>query len=140
MIAIHSSKKGFTLLETVFSLILLALVWVAAANVIIVNKMSGSFARHKAQAINVARRAIEDARKKSFVSIIGGTTNVSIDTRGTPDDYSDDFIGTQVMTVTDLGNHKRVIVEVSWNEIFFGTTRTIREYCGTFIGNDPQVN
>jgi type II secretory pathway pseudopilin PulG len=135
------SRKGFTLTEAVFSICLLLLIFLAAIDTMIIAKYSASYAKHKIQAMYMAQRTIEALRKQPFASLTGSTITTSIDTRGTPNNSVDDFTGTQVITVSsDLGYHKRVIVEIRWNEIVFGRSKTMHEYCGTFISNEFQVN
>lgn len=134
-------RSGLTLTEVLFSLALLLLVWLATVEVIIMSKISSSLARHKIQSAYVMQRTIEDLRKKPFVNITGGTSTVSIDSKGTPDNYSDDFKGTQTVTVTNPSQYyKSVVVEIQWNETLFGHTKMFKEYLGTNIANDPQAN
>lgn len=134
-------NSAFTLMEVALSLALLVTVWVAAVGVINSGKLSGSLAKHKAQAIQVMQRAVEDLRKRPFATIAGSTSAVSIDTKGTPDDYSDDLTGTQIITVSSPSQYyKKVAVELRWNELVLGTDKTMREYVATHIVNDPQAN
>ncbi len=137
----RSYRSGLTLTEVVLSVALLTLVWLATVEVMVMSKIGSSLARHKVQSIHVMQRAIEDLRRKPFASIISATSTVSIDSRGTPDNYTDDFTGTQVVTVTSPSQYyKKVVVELRWNELLFGKTKTFREYLGTYIANDPQAN
>ena len=134
-------NKGFTLTEAVISVAIIALVWIAVFNLFIVGEIAASIAKHKTQAIYVAQATIEKLRKLPFASITGSTSTVSIDSRGTPDIYSDDFTGTQTVTVyNDSVYYKRVAVDISWNELVSGKNKTMHEYCGTYIANDPQAN
>ena len=134
-------NKGFTLTEAVISVAIIALVWIAVFNLFIVGEIAASIAKHKTQAIYVAQATIEKLRKLPFASITGSTSTVSIDSRGTPDIYSDDFTGTQTVTVyNDSVYYKRVAVDISWNELVAGKNKTMHEYCGTYIANDPQAN
>lgn len=127
--------------EAVVSVAVIAVMWLGAAGVFVMTKVNGSMARHKTQAILVAQRAIEDLHKKAFSAIVNSTATVSIDTRGTPDNYSDDLSGTQVITVTPISSYyKKVVVTVSWNEKLPGKVQVMRERCASFIANDPQVN
>ena len=129
-----------TLTEVVISLALLLIIWLATVEVLITSRISSSMARHKAQAMYVMQRTIEDLKKQPFANIAGSTTTVSIDTKGTPDNYSDDFKGTQIVTVTSPSTYyKQIIVELRWNEVFFGKTKIMKEYLGTYIANDPQA-
>jgi len=133
--------KGFTMVEAVLSMAIIALIWVAAFDLFFVGAISSSIAKHKAQAIYVAQATIENMRKRPFSDIAGGTSAVSIDTKGTPDNYSDDFRGAQTVTVyNDSPYYKRVIVDIRWNETILGRSRIMHEQCGTYIANDPQAN
>jgi len=136
-----NNKSGLTLTEVVFSLVLLVVIWLTTVSVVQISKMSGVRAKHKAQAILVMQRAIEDLRKKPFASITGSTSTVSIDTKGTPDNYSDDLVGTQTITVTSPSSYyKKIVVALAWNELLLGKNKTVEEYLGTYIANDPQAN
>lgn len=133
--------RAFTLTETVLSVALLALVWLAAAELILISKISGSFAKHKMQAVYVAQRAMEELHRKPFDQVAGSTVNVSIDTRGTPDDYADDLMGVQQITVTTMSAYyKKALIEVRWDEHLHLTTRQMKESLASFITNDPQTN
>jgi Tfp pilus assembly protein PilV len=135
------TKKGFTIIEALVSIIFLAIVWLAIVNVSVISGVIGSYSKHKVQAIYVVQRALEDLHKKSFSQITSGTSTVSVDTRGTPDTTSDDLLGTQTITITSPSSYyKKAVVEVSWTESIFGKNKVVRESCGTFISNDPQIN
>ena len=135
------SEEAFTLTEVVVAIFLLTVVWLSAVNVLVISRSSGSLANHKTQAIYYIQRTLEDLRKKTFSTISSGTTTISVDTRGTPDNTEDDLIGTQVITVTTPDTYyKKVLVEVTWAESFFGKSKICREYGGTYIANDPQAN
>ena len=90
----------------------------------------------------VTQRAIEDLRKKPFVSIISSSSSVSVDTKGTPDNTADDLIGTQTITVTSPSPYyKKVAVRLAWNEpLLSGKIKTTEENLSTLIANDPQAN
>jgi len=135
-----SLSKGITLTETLFSTILLVSILILAINLIVISKVSGSLSKHKTQAIYIVQRMIEDLRKKPFSSIAGSVSAVSIDTRGTPEDYSDDLMGTGTVTVGNVNYYKKVVVEIRWNELIAGGSKTVKECCGTHIANDPQAN
>lgn len=138
-----SFRAGFTLTEIILSVALLALVWVAAAGAVVMSKGNSSLAKHKSQAMYVIAQTMENIRKTPYASIVNGstTTTVHVDRKDTPDVTTDDFNGTQVVTVTTPVTHyKQIIVELRWNEVFFGRTKIMREYCGTFISDDPQSN
>ena len=138
----HTSfKKGLTLTETLFSIILLVIVWLSASQVIVISKVSGSVAKHKIHAIYVAERTMEELHRKTFSQIANNTSVVSIDTKGTPDNYSDDLMGTRVTTVTSPSTYyKKALVEVSWNEKLGGSYKLMKERCASYIADDPQIN
>jgi hypothetical protein len=134
------SRNGFTLTEAVVSVLILVIIWISAVNALIAGKHSSSYSRHKVQAIYAAQRKIEDLRKATYPPT-ASTTTIRIDTKATPDNTADDFTGTQIVTVgQDLGYYRQVNVEIRWNESFFGRTKQMREYCSTYIANEPQVN
>ena len=141
-------RKGFSLTEIVVGMFLLAIVWLSAVNVIVMCRASGSFARHKAQAIYVMQQTIENFRQGLFSAINNSTTTVSIDTMGTPDSTADDLKGTQYVTVVAhnsviapaVQSYKEVKVEADWKESFFGKQKIIKEYLWTCIANDAQAN
>jgi len=107
----------------------------------VASKILGSVAKHKIQAIYVAERAMEELHRKPFAQITSSTSNVSIDTRGTPDNYTDDLMGTQEVTVTSPFTHyKKVVVTVKWNDRLPLSTKEMSERLASFITSDPQTN
>lgn len=142
------TRAGFTLMEVVVAICLLTIAWLAAVNVIVVSRASGSVARHKIQAAYVMQQTIENLRRQAFSTIANSTTTVSLDTMGTPDNTADDLLGTQYVTVTTynstaapaIQNYKAIRLEVDWNESFFGRRKLLKEYCWTCIANDAVVN
>ena len=112
-------KKGQALIEAIVAVIILALVWVAAVNVVIVSRASGKFAKHKTQADYAIQRTIENLRKQLFSSIVSsGPTAITIDTSGTPDYTPDDFTGIQIVTVTNTDPYYKKVV-IKWMGNFF---------------------
>ena len=139
------SRDSFTLTEVAVSLAILLIIWLAAGSAFIVGKYSASYARHKVQAIYAAQLAIENIRKNVlFANMQNSNVAIRIDTRGTPDNIADDFNGRQIINVSDAagsgGYYKQVLVDIQWNELFFGRNKIMHEYCGTYIANEPQVN
>lgn len=133
-------NKAFTLTEAVITVTVLLLVWVSVVNMLVISRASEARAKHKIQAIYVLQRALDDLQKKPFASIVNSTSTVTLDTRGTPDIYTDDLTGTQVVTVSSFPYYKKAVASLTWNEILWGRTKTLTEYCGTHIANDPQAN
>jgi len=141
MTRVQRLKIAFTITEVVVAIFLVTIVWIAAVNIILISRASGSLAKHKAQAAYLIQMTIESLRKQPFGSIMGSTTAVSVDTNGTPDATADDLTGTRYVTVTTPNTYyKQVLVEIDWNESFFGRAKTVKEYGGTCIANDSQVN
>ena len=137
----NNKARGFTLTEVLVAVFLMAIVWLAAVNIIVVSRASGALARHKVQAMYVIQQTIENLRKYPFSTISGGTTSVSIDTKGTPDSSADDLMGTRIVTVTTPNTYyKKVLIELDWKESLFGKSKTFKEYGGTYIANDAQAN
>lgn len=134
-------REGYSLTEVVVGIFLLTLVWLAAVNVIVVSRATGSLARHKTQAAYVIQQKIEDLRRQVFSTIASSSATVTIDSMGTPDTTAGDITGTQIVTVTTPNTYyKRVLVELNWRESFFGKSKIVKEYAGTYIANDPQAN
>ena len=124
----------------------------------IVSRASGSLAKHKAQAMNITQEAIEDMRKQTFTGMSGyvmtlkpegatashlDTNGTSLDTNGTRYNFADDPRLGAVLTVTvanTSAHYKKVDAVLTWNESFFGKKKTVREYSGAYISDDPQAN
>jgi prepilin-type N-terminal cleavage/methylation domain-containing protein len=151
-------KKGFTLIEVVLGIVLLATIWIAAVNVMISSRATGSLAKHKAQAINIMQEAIEAMRKRSFAGMSSYTMTLkpegagpwfidpagtSLDTNGTLYNFADDPNLGAVLTVTvgsNMGHYRKVDACLIWNESFFGRKKPVMEYCGAYISDDSQAN
>lgn len=135
-------EDGFSLTEVVVAIFLLTLVWLSAVSAIIMANASGSLAKHKSQATYLIQKKIEDTRKLTISSIPSGTTTttVTIDNRGTTA-TSDDLQGTQSLIISKPDPYYlKALVQISWRESFFGKSKTVVEYAGTFLAYDPQAN
>ncbi len=144
---ISYDKRGYSLLEVALSVALLALVWIAVINMITIGKASTMRAKHQSQAISIIQQEIEELHKTQYGTLENitatVTSTVTIDDNGTPNDATDDLAGTQDVTVTTFDpdpGYLRVIVAVTWNEIFRGQDQTLIERCGTYVADDTQVN
>ena len=168
----HRSQKynrAFTLLEVVIGMFLMAIVCLSAVNIIVVSSASGSFAKHKMQAMYLIQETIENLRKQPFANIssyaaanfnnlalrpeAAGTsvldplsgTGTSLDTAGTRYIFTDDprlgaVLNVAVTTNTPNTHCDQIIVTVTWNESFFGKRKQVSERAGTFISDDTQAN
>ncbi len=136
------SSNGFTLVEALTSILILALVWVAVAGSIISYKYIASYSKHKVQAVFVAQRILEEKRRQTFSTLANQNYGaVSIDTRGTFNTSADDLMGTAAVTVTNIDTYrKKVLVQVSWQEKSPIGVVTKSEFCATDIANEPQLN
>jgi len=140
------SDRAFTLTEVIVGICLLTIVWLAAVNVIVVSRGSGSLARHKSQAVYLIQQKIENLRKSAYSALVAGTsttTIVTLDTRGTPSSSTGDLTGNMIVTIPSsqpVSYCRKVLVEVNWKESFFGKQKTVREFGGMYIANDSQAN
>ena len=132
---------GFALTEVLVSILLLGVVLVAHLGALNMYKYMAAFAKHKAQAIYVAQRTLEEQRRQPFAGLASAALGaVSIDTRGTFNSAADDLMGNAILTVTNIdANRKRLQVEVNWRERSPVGLLTLREYCTTDIANDATL-
>ena len=135
-------SDGFTLTEVLVSILLLGGVLVAHLGALNMYKYLTAFAKHKAQAIYVAQRTLEEQRRQPFAGLKSAALGAaSIDTRGTFNSTADDLMGNEILTVTNIdANRKRLQVEVNWKERSPVGTLTLKEYCTTDIANDATLN
>ena len=146
----NKNDRGFTLPEVLVSLLLLGVVVLAYLSAQNMYRYLGSYAKHKAQAIYVSQRLLEQQRQQPFAGLANANLGqVTIDSKGTFNTTADDFLGNALMTVTNLdANRKRLRIEVNWMERSpVGTAlgahmaeRLVREYCSTDIANDAEIN
>ena len=136
------TRKGFTLVEVVISFFLLAMVFLAAVEAIVVSNYAASYARHKIQAIYFAQRALEEIRRLPFSSITPpyhSTRIVAI----SPDNFTVSCT-IDVNSVTSPGGissyANKVQIAVNWNEKFYSSNVPAAEYCATDITNESQFN
>lgn len=140
------SDRAFTLTEVIVGICLLTIVWLAAVNVIVVSRGSGSLARHKSQAVYLIQQKIENLRKSAYSALANGTTTpcyLRIDANGTLVVSSTIYDADQKMTLTiSTPNtyYKKILITMAWKESFFGKQKTVREFGGTYIANDSQAN
>ncbi len=134
--------KGFTLVEVMTAVLLLGLVWVAVPGSIVAYNYISSYSKHKAQAIYVAQRIIEEERRKLFVNMGGSFWEaVTLDDKNTFGTTADDYMGGADVTETPLDAYRmRVQVRVEWFERTPIGVVIKYEYCTADISSDTQIN
>ena len=140
---ISRSDNGLTLMEVMVSVAIIVLIIAGAASTIINSQVLSSLARHKVQAAYVGQQILEKQRRLVFSNIVSLTAAaVTLDTKGTYNTTLDDFMGTAVITVTNIDSYrKKVQVEIDWPErLLTGAQVTMKEYYATTIANEPQLN
>ena len=149
------SKNGFTLVEAIVSIFILATITVATAAALITNMSITSYTKHRIQAMYIAKQTLEDMRKHSYGGLtvspdysytisgfIYGTGPVCIDVT----DYVNGtcgLLGNQIVAVNNVAgdiHRKKVQVQVSWPEKFGGVERLMQEYCTTDIADTAAPN
>ena len=135
-----SRKKGFTLVETLISCLLIAIAFLAFEAIMYMQQYFISYSKHKLQAIHAARAVLDMQRAAGFPYIVNQQflppAYIGCDMRGA------------IVTVTVLppyndstcGYRKTVQVKVSWNERMNGISVTKQEFLTTDIANEPQLN
>jgi prepilin-type N-terminal cleavage/methylation domain-containing protein len=140
---IFRSDSGLTLVEVLVSAAIIVILLTAAAVTIVNSQLLSSLARHKEQAAYAAQQILEQQRRVAFSNIVSRpAAAVILDTMGTYNTTQDDFIGSAVITVTNIDTYrKKVQVEINWPErVPAGGQITAREYYATTIANEPQLN
>ena len=126
------------------AVLLLTTVIVSFLAALIMYKYMASCSRHKVQAIYVAERIIEEQRRQPFANLVSFNYGaVSIDNNGTFNTTADDYMGSALVTVTNLDAYRRrVKVEVDWKERspIGGPAVNRKEFCSTDIADEPQLN
>ena len=152
---LHNLKNGFTLIEAVVSILILAVIIVASVAALIANLTITSYSKHRLQAVFIARQTLEDMRKHNYGNLTQssnysyvingrtyGTGPVCIDVT----DYNNGICGfwgdqtVAVNNVTGDTHRKMVQVQVSWSENIGGVVRAMQEYCTTDIADTAAPN
>ena len=140
---IPGSDNGLTLIEVMVSVAIIVILLAVAASTIINSQLLSSLARHKVQAAYVGQQILEQQRRLPFSNLVSlPAAAVILDTRGTYNTAADDFMGTAVITVTNIDAYrKKVQVEIDWPERLPTRAQvTMKEYYATTIANEPQLN
>lgn len=128
-------KNGLTLVESLFSVILLTTTLCLVLGALGVARKSVMNVRHRMAARNIIRARMEELKNTPYMSVVtGAPENVTIDfgfdqVEGTPDD----LLGSREVTVTDMNGYKEITVTVFWLERGWGTSQMVSERAVTFI-------
>jgi Tfp pilus assembly protein PilV len=129
------NNKGVTLIENLFSAVILALVMGAVVGVFVVGKMNIVKAQNRTKAINLLRDKMEEIKGLSY-------EDVEFDYYGTsvPEDDVDDVTGTDNLindtrttsATKDANGNLIVTITLNWEKVGWGTSASK----GT--SNDPD--
>lgn len=118
-------KKGFTLIEAAVSLLILGIALGAMLGAFVIGRFSVSNAKHRTEAMNHARAAMEKY-------IDDGTTTFTL-----PDADIKSLGGS--CSVAETKNYggftglTRIVVTISWNERTFGGSKQLSEQLVTLV-------
>jgi prepilin-type N-terminal cleavage/methylation domain-containing protein len=135
-------RRGFTLIEAVITVLIVAMGCIGALSLIQFLRLQNVLAQERARAHQIVCEEMDRQRHELFPQITGGTT-VTVWDNGTPDDPTDDTMGTIEVIVRDTdGNllpavvgNRRVQVEVTltWNPRGRLSNKTYHETVMTYI-------
>lgn len=117
-------KKGFTLIEVMIALVLLAVGMLAFAGLEIIAIRNTTFSKDYGKANIYAQQKIEEIKAMNWLSVTNGTDTLE----------SDRY--TRTWTVTTQGDMKTVSVTVSWLDPSHGT-KTLTFY--TDLYSNPAI-
>ena len=149
---LNNLKNGFTLIEAVISILILAIVIVATASALITNPMITSYSKHRIQAVYLAKQTLEDMRKHNYGDLTSASSYVNNLPYGTGavcidvTDYANGVCGlwgNRIVTVNNVTGdiHRRTAqFKVSWSENIGGVVRSMQEYCTTDIADTAAPN
>jgi prepilin-type N-terminal cleavage/methylation domain-containing protein len=101
-------SAGFTLIEIMLAVFVLALTGLVFAATIPTSQISRIKAAHTTYAINLAKQTIEEKRSAGYAGLLAGTTEVTV-----PADLPG---GSQTTTITQYStNVKKVEVTIVWS-------------------------
>ncbi|MBN1478576.1 type II secretion system protein [Candidatus Sumerlaeota bacterium] len=143
-----SSRVGYSLVEIIFAMAIVAFVVVGTLSSLLFVRETLELDKQRLIALNHARRQVELIRRNVFTDI--SSQSVVIDNFNTPDNPEDDLVGqmtTRVWTVNQDGslgsevtsfpleNRHRVLVEVavSWSRLGRQSTRNAIEVLRTYV-------
>ena len=117
------SKAGITLVETMASVLLFALVLGAILNVAIQNMTMGKRSEYAYSAYNLAKNHLETLKAMPFSTLANAAeTDMYLDATGAPN-VDGPFIRNTSVTTSYTGDPDLVQVRVSVNYILRGSTR-----------------
>ena len=118
------NRKGFTLVEAVVAVLILGTALGALLASFMMGRMSVAVAKHRTEAMNHARAAMELLKNDLSATLT------------LPDGDIKDLGGSYSPppSITDyVGDVKKVVVTISWNEQSLGTDRTVSEQLVTLV-------
>ncbi len=116
MIKIKTKNKGFTLIEAMFAVSILAIGFLGTVSLIVWDRTEGDLEQERARAHQQCAQEMERARRDLWPSLQVGTSTTIWD-NGTPSDASDDTTGT-IDVLAYASNSGRQVTRASTNEIF----------------------
>ena len=137
-----SHKKGFTLVETLISCLLIAIGFLSFEAIMYMQQYFISYPKHKLQAIHAARAVLDMVRLAGFPTA-NQQFPLSADLVYTGCDISNATVTISVLPPHNDSacNYRETVqVRVSWNEIMCGVTVTKQEFLTTDIAHEPELN
>jgi prepilin-type N-terminal cleavage/methylation domain-containing protein len=106
----NSNQKGFSFIEVLISITILALIVVGILTMTTVHIRSNSFAQHHTKAVQLAEEGVENMMRIDFDQL--ATYGTQSDAYGTIPTYPD-FARTTTATAIDPNNY-RLTAQVTW--------------------------
>jgi len=117
--------KGFSLIEVVIALFILAICLLALAGLMVTTTRNSSFGGHMTEASTFAQDKLEQLRVSPWTGIITGTDTVTTTTPGAP---GSGIVYTRNWTVTPNGdgNQRWVSITLNWTDPTKNSNHSIR--------------
>jgi prepilin-type N-terminal cleavage/methylation domain-containing protein len=103
------SKKGFTLIEVLITLVILAVSLLAIAGLMVTTVVNNSYGAHMTEAVTYAQDLLEELRAMRWENILEGTS--SDQPAG-----STGVVYARTWTTATNGNTKTITVTINWSD------------------------
>jgi len=134
----EAKRRGITLVEILISILILGISVGAMLGAFVIGRVSAQKAKHRIEAMNYARAAMEEYRDSGVLPEEDRPIAELEDEEGREDDEASDIAtlgGTYTVTTTSLGSElEEVTATVSWPERSLGGgSRTVTEELVTIM-------
>jgi type II secretory pathway pseudopilin PulG len=112
----HRARRGFTLVEAAIGIVIVSLGSIATLSLLMFTRLHNAEQQERARAHQIVAEEMELRRANLFTNLTPGQETTVWD-NGTPDDPTDDTIGTLIVRVRDVNGNLISQTPVPWQRV-----------------------